>query len=150
MTKTPSNGYIEVITSWAFCSVVDFQVNYMLYWRYHFWNEILIKCFFIEWKHAPTHTHICNLDFLFIEERCSQRHNMEFKKIVIRWCLHHITHYESKKLLSSNDVCWCWKLKLVHLIHKDCMFTTSTTKTLEKCSIVKFVTNWAYSWGWGS
>lgn len=44
--------------------------------------------------------------------------NMEFKKTCLWWCLHHITHYESKYLLSYDDVCWCWKQHFAQFIYK--------------------------------
>ena len=45
------------------------------------------------------------------------------------WCLHHITHYKSKNLLSTNDICWCWNLTyLFNLSIEDCMFIASRTK----------------------
>ena len=28
----------------------DFQVSYMIYWRFHFKNEIPINCLFTLWK----------------------------------------------------------------------------------------------------
>ena len=38
-------------------------------------------------------------------------HDMELRRMYSPWgCLHLVTHYESKNLLSHDDVCWCWKL----------------------------------------
>ena len=34
----------------GFCNIFDFQVDYMLYWRFHFGNEIPINCLFIQWN----------------------------------------------------------------------------------------------------
>ena len=42
---------------WGFCNLSDFQVNYILYWRFYFENEILVIFLFTKWKW----THI--LDF---------------------------------------------------------------------------------------
>ena len=35
---------------------------------------------------------------------------------------------------------------LLNLFTTDCMFFTSMTENLERCSIAKFDSNWAYSW----
>ena len=34
----------------VFCNIFDFQVNYMLYWRFHFKNEIPINHLFTQWR----------------------------------------------------------------------------------------------------
>ena len=53
MTKTLSmvsrNNY-NLNAKWGFCNIFDFQVNYMLYWQFHFENEILVNCLFTQWK----------------------------------------------------------------------------------------------------
>ena len=51
-SSVPNNFYINKI---IYC---DFDINYMLYWHFHFRNVILVNCFFTKWKHTHTHTHI--------------------------------------------------------------------------------------------
>jgi hypothetical protein len=35
---------------WGFCNIFNFQVNHMLYWWFHFENEIWVNCLFTQCK----------------------------------------------------------------------------------------------------
>ena len=35
--------------------IFNFQVNYILYWQFHFWSEIQINCLFTKWKWTYIH-----------------------------------------------------------------------------------------------
>ena len=53
MTKTlsmVSHKNYNVNANEDFCNISDFQVNCMLYWRFHFENEILVNRLFTSWK----------------------------------------------------------------------------------------------------
>ena len=51
MTKVPFNGnsqnYYNLNAEWGIRNIPDFQVNYMLYWRFHLKNEIPVNCVLI-------------------------------------------------------------------------------------------------------